>query len=128
MTARIVLGVVLLADPGFACGGSDPAPSGSGGTATGPTITITSSGVNPKTAHGGARHAGDVRQQRHPTSLHGKRSASRHMTTVRRSIQLASLNAGQQRQTGNLNTVRRCGFHDHDNPTNTGLQGTIVIQ
>ena len=35
---------------------------------------------------------------------------------------------GQPKLTGNLNTRRTCGFHDHDLPNNTGLQGSIVIQ
>jgi hypothetical protein len=38
------------------------------------------------------------------------------------------LNPNQSRQTGNLNVVRTCGFHDHDNPNNVALQGSIVIQ
>jgi len=38
------------------------------------------------------------------------------------------LQPGQMRQTGNLTTVRTCGFHDHNEPTNTALQGSIVIQ
>jgi plastocyanin len=38
------------------------------------------------------------------------------------------LQANQSRQTGNLVTVRTCGFHDHNEPTNTSLQGSIVIQ
>jgi hypothetical protein len=38
------------------------------------------------------------------------------------------LSAGQQRTSGNLNTARTCGFHDHNLPQNTGLQGTVVIQ
>ena len=38
------------------------------------------------------------------------------------------LSPGQSRQTGNLNTARTCGFHDHDNPNNTAVQGSIVIQ
>ena len=38
------------------------------------------------------------------------------------------LNPGQSRQTGNLNTARTCGFHDHSNPDNTNLQGSIVVQ
>jgi plastocyanin len=42
--------------------------------------------------------------------------------------QVGHLEAGQRRETGNLNTVRRCGFHDHDDPNNRGLQGTITIQ
>lgn len=35
---------------------------------------------------------------------------------------------GQARQTGNLNTIRTCGFHDHAQPLNTFLQGSIVIR
>jgi hypothetical protein len=38
------------------------------------------------------------------------------------------LGSGQSRQTSNLNTVRTCGFHDHDKPDDKGLQGSIVIQ
>ena len=38
------------------------------------------------------------------------------------------LTAGQQRTSGNLNTARTCGFHDHNVPTNTALQGTVIIQ
>ena len=38
------------------------------------------------------------------------------------------LTAGQTRTTGNLNTARTCGFHDHNLPGNTGLQGRIIIQ
>jgi len=30
--------------------------------------------------------------------------------------------------TGNLNTRRTCGFHDHLNDTNNSLRGSIVIQ
>jgi len=42
--------------------------------------------------------------------------------------QVGFLTPGQSKQTGNLNTVRRCGFHDHENPSVANLQGTIVIQ
>jgi hypothetical protein len=42
--------------------------------------------------------------------------------------QVGFLSAGQTRLTGNLNTVRTCGFHDHDQPSNQSLQGTIVIR
>jgi hypothetical protein len=38
------------------------------------------------------------------------------------------LSPGQTKQTGNLNTVRNCGFHDHERPLNTSLQGTILIR
>jgi plastocyanin len=42
--------------------------------------------------------------------------------------QVGHLEPGQSRQTGNLNTVRNCGFHDHLNDQNRALQGTITIQ
>jgi plastocyanin len=42
--------------------------------------------------------------------------------------QVGFLTSGQQRTTGNLNTQRTCGFHDHNLPENTGLQGRIIIQ
>jgi hypothetical protein len=42
--------------------------------------------------------------------------------------QVGHLEPGQTRDTGNLNTVRRCGFHDHINDSNRALQGTITIQ
>ena len=42
--------------------------------------------------------------------------------------QVGHLEPGQQRETGNLNIVRRCGFHDHINENNRALQGTITIQ
>jgi plastocyanin len=42
--------------------------------------------------------------------------------------QVGFLTTGQSRASGNLNTRRTCGFHDHNQPTATGLQGRIVIQ
>lgn len=42
--------------------------------------------------------------------------------------QIGFLNPGQSRQSGNLNIARKCGFHDHGNPDNDGLKGTITIQ
>lgn len=42
--------------------------------------------------------------------------------------QVGFLAPGQSRQTGALDTGRTCGFHDHNQPTDTGLHGTITIQ
>ena len=38
------------------------------------------------------------------------------------------LTSGQQRTSGNLNTARTCGFHDHNLPGNSDLQGRVIIQ
>jgi plastocyanin len=42
--------------------------------------------------------------------------------------QVGLLMGGQSRETGNLVTVRTCGFHDHENPSNSSLRGRIVIR
>ena len=42
--------------------------------------------------------------------------------------QVGRLESGQQRDSGNLNTVRRCGFHDHINENVAALKGAITIQ
>ena len=42
--------------------------------------------------------------------------------------QVGFLNAGQSRQSGNLNTARKCGMHDHSSPDITSLRATITIQ
>jgi plastocyanin len=42
--------------------------------------------------------------------------------------QIGFLDSGQSRTSGNLNTAKTCGFHDHANPDNAGLKGKITIQ
>ena len=42
--------------------------------------------------------------------------------------QVGFLAPGMVRETGNLNTVRTCGIHDHDDPTNTSMRARIVIR
>jgi plastocyanin len=42
--------------------------------------------------------------------------------------QIGFLSPGQTRTSGNYNTARTCGFHDHNQENNTALQGRIIIQ
>ncbi len=42
--------------------------------------------------------------------------------------QVDFISPGQTKLTGNLNTRRTCGYHDHNEDTNTRLQGSIIIQ
>jgi hypothetical protein len=42
--------------------------------------------------------------------------------------QVGFLSPGQSRQTGNLNSIRTCGYHDHNLATDTRFQGRIVIR
>jgi plastocyanin len=112
-------------------GSPTPNPNGGGsggGTGTvAATITITATGVSPKTVtvpagsrvmfvnNDGASH--DVSSDPHPVH------------TDCPDINLVGfLSASQSRATGNLNTARVCGFHDHDRPTDDSLRGTITIQ
>ncbi len=42
--------------------------------------------------------------------------------------QVGRLEPGRQRDSGNLNAVRRCGYHDHLNDNIAALKGSITIQ
>jgi hypothetical protein len=42
--------------------------------------------------------------------------------------QIGHLETGQSRQSGNLNTARTCGMHDHLAPDTASLRATITIQ
>lgn len=42
--------------------------------------------------------------------------------------QVGFLAPNTTRETGNLNTVRTCGIHDHDDPTNANMRARIVIR
>ena len=124
-----------------ACGGgsttpTSPSTTGSGGSTGGTagggttgdvTVTITAAGVSPKsvTVSPGSRvtfvnndsRAHDVASDPHP--IH---TDCPEINTV------GFLQVGQSRSTTNLNTARTCGYHDHNLPDNTSLQGTIVIR
>ena len=113
----------------ISCGGGD----GSSGPPTTPTtnpytITINGSGiVSPKdltvppgtrvlfvNAHN-RRH--DMTSDPHPDHL-----------DCPELNQVGVLNASQSRESGNLVTARTCGFHDHDDPNNVNLRGSIIIR
>ena len=109
-----------------ACGGSNSSPDAPSVTPAA-TITITSSGVSPKSV---TVPPGSQVQFVNNDRVSHQMSSDPHPehTECPEINAVGFLNPNQSRQTNNLNTVRRCGFHDHDNPGNTALQGTIVIQ
>lgn len=128
---------MLVAMTAAACGGSSSTPTapttpttptGPGGNPTTATITIGSDGrVSPATvtiAVGGRvtfinNHnvAHDMASDPHPSH-----------TDCPPMDQVGFLQPGQQRTSGNFNTARTCGFHDHNRENDTGLQGRIIIQ
>ncbi len=110
------------------CGGSTtaPTPSQSSGVPSGPTFTITSSGVSPKSLT--VTQGTQVWFMNNDSVEHEMFSDPHPEHTDCPEInQVGYLTPGQSRQTGNMNTVRSCGFHDHERPDNASLQGTIVI-
>jgi hypothetical protein len=42
--------------------------------------------------------------------------------------QIGHLEPNQSRLSGNLNTARKCGMHDHNSPDTSTLKATITIQ
>lgn len=89
------------------------------------TFTITAAGVTPKelTVALGTRVLfvnNDSRRHHIASDPHPEHSDCREIDAV--------MTPGQSRETGNLNTVRTCGFHDHDLPNDASLQGRIVIR
>ena len=111
-----------------ACSGSgdggSQSPVAPGGSLT---ITITTAGVGPKTLTVTAGSqvlflnndvvAHEMFSDPHPEHLNCPELN-----------QVGFLSPGQSRQTGNLNAIRTCGFHDHAQPLNTSLQGSILIR
>ena len=108
-------------------GGGSPPPTG-GSPPTTATITIGSDGrVSPATvtiAVGGRvtfvnNHSRNHEMSSDPHPSHEDCPAME---------QVGFLTPGQSKTSGNFNTSRRCGFHDHNEPSTTGLQGAIIVQ
>jgi hypothetical protein len=109
-----------------ACGNSTPsAPSGPPVNTN--SITITAAGANPKNIQValGSRVLfinNDTRPHWMASDPHPDHTDCPEFDQVDR------LFPNQSRETGNLVTPRTCGFHDHDNPTSTALQGQVTIR
>ena len=135
---RLVIAAVamVVAATFSACGGGNssppptptPTPSPPPPPVSGTLITITSSGVSPKqlTASPGTR----VQFVNNDTSIPFHEVASDphpdHTDCIEIN-QVGFIVPGQTKETGNLNTVRRCGYHDHNRPSDTRWQGEIII-
>ena len=128
---------VLMALTAVACGGggsstpttpTSPTPPPAGGNPATATITIGTDGrVSPSTvtiAVGGRVTFINNHNLTHDMSSdpHPEHTDCPPMS------QVGFLSPGQQRTSGNFNTARTCGFHDHNRENDTGLQGRIIIQ
>jgi len=110
-----------------ACSGSSPGETLSPTPSPEATVTITSTGASPKTIV--VSPGGQVLFINNDTRDHQMYSDPHpEHTDCPEFDQVGALAPGQRRQTGNLNTARTCGFHDHINFANPSLRGTVTIR
>ena len=114
----------------LSCGGSSsttPTPGG-GTTPTGTnTIVISDNTLSPQniTVARGSQVTvtnNDSRDHEMDSDPHPEHTDCPELN------QIGFLNPGQSRQSGNLNTARKCGIHDHGDPNRATLKATITIQ
>ena len=129
MTSNLRAAAIVLCVVQAGCGkGSDSsptAPSNASGV-SGATITIAGRAVSPKavTINKGER----VTFVNNDTVAHTMSSDPHPAHTDCPALNIGTLGPGQQHDSGVLNTVRMCGFHDHDDADNLALHGTVTIQ
>ena len=139
MRSRVISGFVTACGIALivgACGGNSSSTSGPSPTSpltTPPgavntlTITIANNAVSPKdiivprgsqvTFVNNDNRTHDMESDPHPEH-----------TDCPALAQVGFLKVGQTTQSGNLNTARICGFHDHNAADTVGLQGSITVQ
>jgi hypothetical protein len=103
---------------------ADPTPNPNPGQ---PTITLTASGASPRelAINQGQRvlfvnrdsRAHEMNSDPHPD----------HLDCPEINL-IGLLNPGQTKETGNFVAARTCGFHDHNLPDVTSLQGRIIVR
>ena len=121
MLAALVAGLVT-----FSCGTkSTSAPSDPELPAV--KITITSAGVSPKHVEIALGDRVLFINNDNQTHSIGSNPHPDH-TDCPAINQAGFLGPGQSRETGNFVVARVCGFHDHDDPLNQALWGTITTQ
>ena len=124
------LGLLILLSTVAACtGGSSTngSTTPSSDPSNGPTVVITSQGVVPHNltvAPGSQVTFVNTDTQHHNmySNPHPEHTDCPEFDAV------GFLAPGQRRQTSNLNIVRTCGYHDHDDAQNSKWLGNIVIQ
>ena len=110
-----------------ACGGGSSPPPTTPPSSNQFRVTITSTGVTPKeiSVPPGTRVLfinDDTRRRNMTSNPHPDHDDCIEINDV------GNMNPGQRKETGNLNTVRTCGFHDHDDFDNEAVKGRIVIR
>ena len=123
-TSLVIAAFTLIA---AGCGSDSPSsPSGGSDGTIAATLTITSTGISPRTVTVpvGSR----VTIVNNDTQQHNMNSDPHPEHTNCPALNLGVLTPGQSRTSQNLTSARVCGMHDHDQPTNTLWQPTITVQ
>lgn len=108
-------------------GGTGPSPSLTCSTLPNATILIVNNAVCPQRLT--VPRGSQVMFINNDTRAHEMNSDPHpEHTNCPELNQVGHLEAGQQRQTGNLNIVRTCGFHDHLNDRIAAMSGSITTQ
>ena len=120
-----------------ACGGGSGSPTGpsAGGAGTGTgspgpsgaTVTISNGRVSPSTVT--ITVGQSVTFVNSDGRVHNMSSDPHPAHTDCPSINgVGTITNGQTKLTNSLPTARSCGYHDHDDPDNGQLKGTIIVQ
>jgi plastocyanin len=123
VTALAPIALAAACSGGGSSSGASPAPSQTPAA----TIVITSSGASPQNVivSPGSQVTfvnNDTRDHLMYSNPHPEH------TDCPEFDQVGTLHPGQTKQTGNLNTVRVCGFHDHMYFEDRTLQGSVTIR
>ena len=112
---------------GLSCGGGSSTPTEPTDPVLTNTITISASGVSPKDIQitAGTRVLftnSDSRTHNMASDPHPDHTDCPEINNI------GLIATGQTKETGNLNAIRLCRFHDHDLPNSENLKGTITIR
>lgn len=134
LAGKITAAAALLAlavscgDNGGSGGGSPTAPSGGNPAPSGATITIGSNGavspaqVSISTGQSVTFVNNDSRSHEMASDPHPTHTNCPSINAV------GVLAAGQTRLTNSFTSAGSCGFHDHNDPNNASLRGSITIR
>lgn len=123
----VAIAATLLA-AGSGCKKSPTSPDTGAPGASGATITISNTGaVSPKAVTISVGQSvtfvnNDVRSHDMTSDPHPEH------TDCPASNAVGSISPGQTKITNAFGTARACGFHDHGDPDNANLKGTITIR
>ena len=109
------------------CGSDSPSsPSGGNDGTIAATLTISATGISPKTVTVplGSR----VTIINNDTKSHNMNSDPHPEHTQCPALNVGVLTSGQSRTSQNLTTARACGMHDHDDSDNAAWKATITVQ